>query len=637
MAINLGSSPIAEIKLGSTPAERVFLGTTLVWPFLTTLSGIPPIVMLNALERYVYSLTQTGKCEQNGTPTPSAPKDIMCNNGALKVGRETYTTSLGRTVYGGTLDVVTGELVVDRAMITLNGSEAWIKSSNGNVYYLTLNASTFPYGASVEQYNVCDKYVFKGFASGGYSSFLSNGEYLLYRPSGSSSVVREIAFKNNSITSVADWKTSLQNNPIQVVYELDTPQTYQLTPQTVEMIAEQSTFQSNANGNIDITYYANGILKTVSGSPVVITDADGQNAEDVTVHIEPIQSGSGTPSPTNIRPISGMTDINITRLGGVVVDGTPEVLTVTGKNLFDISAYDKASDWTGTPYKYIAIPLQNGQYTISWDKSKGGGFYWLVQVNGAVKGTSNAGSGGSWLWHDTNPSLQKETFTFTVTEGYVYFSCSFGGYFVQKFLPALETVQIEKGSTATAYEPYSAQTVANIPMLLSVGDYKDEGDLISGTVTRRCGVLVIDGTEGWSLTQTANVYIANNLAANALKSDTTPACLCTHYKGVGPSIGAPGMGALSIKMGYGGEGGSELARNRVYLNDTTAGSADGLINFLKAQYAAGTPVMVIYPLATETTESVTAQPIMAHAGSNTIDISPKNVSGINLEVKYWTS
>ena len=166
--------------------------------------------------------------------------------------------------------------------------------------------------------------------------------------------------------------------------------------------------------------------------------------------------------------------------------------------------------------------------------------------------------------------------------------------------------------------------------------FADEQDIISGTVTRKCGVLVIDGTEGWALTQTANVYIANNLAANAFKSDTTPACLCTHYKGVAPSIGAPGMGALSIKMGYGGEGGSEVARNRVYLNDTTVGSADGLINFLKAQYANGTPVIIVYPLATETTEQGTPHALTLAEGTNTVEVTAE-VNDILIEVSYYQS
>ena len=594
----------------------------LIWSvindILTTVTGVSPLTLVNALERRIKRLTQYGKCTQASTPTPSTPVDIKCNNGVVKVGREIYTTPLGRTVYGGTLDVTTGELVVDRAMVDL-GTLNW--GIDGTRFKASVDGMPNKAGRTIKMLCDCYKSLVNGEA---YDQNANNVCYGAY----SRVYVHDFAYTDASI-----FKTAVTGH--QLCYELDTPQTYQLTPQTVEMIAERSMFKSNA-GNIDITYYANGILKTVNGNPVVIADADGQNAEDVTVHIEPIQSGSGTPSPANIRPISGMTDINITRLGGVVVDGTPEVLTVTGKNLFDISAYDDERVWAGTGYKYIAIPLPNGRYTISWDKSKGGGFYWLAQVDGTKKGTSSAAPGGSWLWHDTNTSLQRETFTFTVTEGYVYFSCSFGGYFVQKFLPALQTVQIEKGETATAYEPYSAQTVSDIPMLLGVEGFADEQDIISGTVTRKCGVLVIDGTEGWALTQTANVYIANNLAANAFKSDTTPACLCTHYKGVAPSIGAPGMGALSIKMGYGHEGGSEMARNRVYLNDTTVGSADGLINFLKAQYANGTPVIIVYPLATETTEQGTPHALTLAEGTNTVEVTAE-VNDILIEVSYYQS
>lgn len=647
MAINLGSSPIAEIKLGSTPAEKVFLGTTLVWPFLTTLSGIPPIVMLNALERYVYSLTQTGKCEQNGTPTPSAPVDIYCNNGVLKVGRETYTTPLGRTVYGGTLDVVTGELVVDRAMITLNGSESWVKSSNGNVYYLTLNASTFPYGQSVEQYNVCDQYAFKGFASGSYASFLSDGEYLLYRWSGSGggSSPREIAFKNNSITSVTDWKTSLQNNPIQVVYELDTPQTYQLTPRVVEMIAERSTFQSNANGSIDITYYANGILKTVSGNPVVITDADGQNAEDVTVHIEPIQSGSGTPSPTNIRPISGMTDINITRLGGVVVDGTPEVLTVSGAQMLDsltvINENKYIASSTGTPttpsvtggvFRYSGyIPVKEGTkyfFGITPFIAAVAGIAWYSTDDGTgyISGMGGTALRDSDNMKATAPAgAQYLRFSWRIDEGYdtdwehSVYVCECGS---------------NSDPIMTAWQAYvQPQTVSDIPMLLSVGDYADEAEIISGLLTHRVGILILDGTEAWTAYSSGgNTYFAD------LDIDATfslpSVCLCSHYQGVPSPIGASGLPNNSIKCGFQ----SDVRYNRrVYLKDASLATVADVSSFFAAQYAAGTPVMVIYPLATETTESVTAQPIMAHAGSNTIDISPKNVSGINLEVKYWTS
>lgn len=52
---------------------------------LVTVTGLTPLVLANALAGQITSLTQTGKCVQNGTPTPEAPVNIVCNNGALRM------------------------------------------------------------------------------------------------------------------------------------------------------------------------------------------------------------------------------------------------------------------------------------------------------------------------------------------------------------------------------------------------------------------------------------------------------------------------------------------------------------------------------------------------------------------------
>lgn len=166
----------------------------------------------------------------------------------------TYTTPLGQTVYGGVLDVISGELVVDRAIKAFDGSEDWTKSSAGNVYYCTTDSTVFPYGKDHPSYNISDKYAFKGFATAGYSSFLNDGEYLLYRWDTGSVAIRAIAFKNESIASVADWKALLQSNPVQVIYELATPITIQLTPQEVKLLLGNNTIWSD--GDVAIIYKA---------------------------------------------------------------------------------------------------------------------------------------------------------------------------------------------------------------------------------------------------------------------------------------------------------------------------------------------------------------------------------------------
>ena len=54
-------------------------------------------------------------------------------------------------------------------------------------------------------------------------------------------------------------------------------------------------------------------IKMASGNPVTIADALQGKALGVNTTLEPIQSGSGTPSPTNIHPITGRTSVDVLR------------------------------------------------------------------------------------------------------------------------------------------------------------------------------------------------------------------------------------------------------------------------------------------------------------------------------------
>lgn len=64
------------------------------------------------------------------------------------------------------------------------------------------------------------------------------------------------------------------------------------------------------------------VLKTVTGNPIHITDALAQPAVDLQVDFSPVQSGSGDPSPDNVRPISGLTGLTIYRSGADTSDPT---------------------------------------------------------------------------------------------------------------------------------------------------------------------------------------------------------------------------------------------------------------------------------------------------------------------------
>ena len=83
------------------------------------------------------------------------------------------------------------------------------------------------------------------------------------------------------------------------------------------------------------------------------------------------------------------------------------------------------------------------------------------------------------------------------------------------------------------------------------------------------------------------------------------------------------------KATYGG-----VARCCFGVRDTSFNSLAGFQAFIAAQYAAGTPVIIVYPLATATTESVTGQPMQTVQGDNTAEITQASVSGLELQVTY---
>lgn len=58
---------------------------------------------------------------------------------------------------------------------------------------------------------------------------------------------------------------------------------------------------------------ADVIISTASGSIAHFEDGAEAYAKSVIAHIEPVQEGTGDPSPTNVRPITGHTEANVQR------------------------------------------------------------------------------------------------------------------------------------------------------------------------------------------------------------------------------------------------------------------------------------------------------------------------------------
>lgn len=177
---------------------------------------------------------------------PSTDHEYHAYNG------HTYTTDLPQTVYGGTLDVVSGVLTVDRAMIVLDGTEAWGKDGDLSGYHRfyvennDIKKQTNYIGHIVT--NACE--VVNTYAY--FAGF--SGEMAVTAYSIMTNLYNYLYLISKSLSSVADVKAYLASNPLQVVYELATPTTIQCDPQTVQtLIGDNNVWGGSA---VVVDYYA---------------------------------------------------------------------------------------------------------------------------------------------------------------------------------------------------------------------------------------------------------------------------------------------------------------------------------------------------------------------------------------------
>ena len=86
---------------------------------------------------------------------------------------------------------------------------------------------------------------------------------------------------------------------------------------------------------------------------------------------------------------------------------------------------------------------------------------------------------------------------------------------------------------------------------------------------------------------------------------------------------------------------SEVSNNQFYKTGQSlhfkTNDWDGVTQWtawLRQQYDAGTPVVVVYPLSADETESVAGQTLTVSAGNNTAEITQASIDGLLIEAKY---
>ena len=312
---------------------------------------------------------------------------------------------------------------------------------------------------------------------------------------------------------------------------------------------------------------------------------------------EPTQEGSGTPSPENIRPIKGRDSVTVTRCGENLFNPAwmPEKTLNNGLTWTITSDGTVTANGTanGTSYynsDYFSLPA--GTYTISAMP------YFRMSILNRDVG-------------DTTVAAQQvgQPCTFTVETDIQNASLFFDTSGILDNVSAKP--QIEKGTTATTYAPYTGQTATlTLPRTI----YGGTVDTVSseGQETRK--LLTLDGTEKWMVSgkfldnKTDWYYVSSKIpnAVNAAPQKGNE--ICSHYPHADIVNTNTAQGCAIV-----------WGAIRVRWGDTIPDDADAWKAHLAAQYAAGTPVQIAYKLAEPVPFTVTgAQPISALSGVNTL-------------------
>lgn len=404
--------------------------------------------------------------------------------------------------------------------------------------------------------------------------------------------------KHTSITAVADFKSWLASEyangtPVIVLYPLATV--------TTEQISNKITYR---NTDAQISY-------TAEVSDITITTT---------------QSEKSTPTPNTPLDIVCNNGKLVWNGTAVVADGTPEVLTVRGANLANMVAenidvgkiiYDNGSvSNSAVNFVYNKyIPVEAGQNYVLYGRRKSDNA--ISAYNRICWYTANKG----WI---SRATYTKDTIGSAVAPNNAAYARFTVAPVDNSNTLTLDDVldfnwMFAEASAEIPYQPHITPQTVSVPMLLSVGNYKDEQNLINGLLTHKIGIMVFDGTEAWRASSSANIYILDSAIATNLTA------ICTHFQKVSNTTSAANMPDGSFK--------GHSSNTVLYFKDESVGGVNGFKANLAAQYAAGTPVIILYRLAEETTESVTPQPLNTTEGTNIID-STSNVSPIDVEVEY---
>ena len=337
---------------------------------------------------------------------------------------------------------------------------------------------------------------------------------------------------------------------------------------------------------------------------------------------EPRQEGSGDPSPDNIRPITGMDEVQVTRCGKNLLPYTKPSNPVHSSNGITYTWHDDGSiHVAGTStaradskvMNFSGFYLPPGNYVFGSTGISGLSLHLVAQK----------ASTGSNTWYSGNVSIEPGD-----VPQYFYISCQ-SGVTVDTTIYAFLTYG-DNTLTANDYAPYTGTTAT---LTLPETIYGGTVDAVTGVGSENWRYRELDGTEGGSL---GNIDVSDtiqqfNLTIIDPQTDAKLPCVCNILPQTVDVTGGYALGIYHFSQSTFILGFPRAPlREYGFIDGDTETYMTAFKAYLAAQFAAGTPVTIAYKLATPTTFQATGgQSLPALPGTNTLyaDAGSVTVSG----------
>lgn len=173
--------------------------------------------------------------------------DVSINNPATDTAYHAYTgqtatIDLGQTVYGGSLNVGTGLLTITHVDVDL-GSVTWNYENDYAYFYHNFTDAKQIDTTGILPNMLCE--IYKVIATTNQNGWKNASNNSI----GFRTQRTHMCVKDTSYTDPTTFQNAVSGN--KVIYELATPQTYQLTPAQVTQILENNVWADSGDSEVD--------------------------------------------------------------------------------------------------------------------------------------------------------------------------------------------------------------------------------------------------------------------------------------------------------------------------------------------------------------------------------------------------